>query len=179
MVSSTSTSRVPWTKSSSSPACTAYLTRCALVIVGVPSLLNSGWYQPHALMLSLGAKSDNRILLSSRRPVAKLFRRSGLSSCSKLFSAAAKTSRWNWLVRRLDTRPVLDNFPTLLFYQGAPSLRQTIARRVHPVRKDERIRKLNYNVVQSVSALSRRKRGFKSRRGRQINSLGRTHLLPV
>jgi len=30
----------------------------------------------------------------------------------------------------------------------------------------------NYNVIQSVSALSRRKRGFKSRRGRQINSLG-------
>jgi hypothetical protein len=37
----------------------------------------------------------------------------------------------------------------------------------------------NYNVIQPISALSRRKRGFKSRRGRQINSLGRTRLLPV
>ena len=30
----------------------------------------------------------------------------------------------------------------------------------------------NYNVIQPVSALSRRRRGFKSRRGRQINRLG-------
>ena len=37
----------------------------------------------------------------------------------------------------------------------------------------------NYNVVQSVSALSRRKRGFKSRRGRQFNSFGEKHLLSV
>jgi len=30
----------------------------------------------------------------------------------------------------------------------------------------------NYNVIQFVCALSRRRRGFKSRRGRQINRLG-------
>ena len=37
----------------------------------------------------------------------------------------------------------------------------------------------NYNVIQPVSALSRRKRGFKSRRGRQINRLGEQRLLSV
>ena len=37
----------------------------------------------------------------------------------------------------------------------------------------------NYNVVQFVGALSRRKRGFKSRRGRQINSLRENCLLSV
>ena len=37
----------------------------------------------------------------------------------------------------------------------------------------------NYNVIQLVSALSRRKRGFKSRRGRHINSLGDKCLLSV
>jgi len=37
----------------------------------------------------------------------------------------------------------------------------------------------NYNVIQSVSALSRRKRGFKSRRGRQINNLQDEYLLSV
>ena len=35
----------------------------------------------------------------------------------------------------------------------------------------------NYNVIQSVSALSRRRRGFKSRRGRQLNNLGEKCLL--
>ena len=30
----------------------------------------------------------------------------------------------------------------------------------------------NYNVIQFVCALSRRRRGFESRRGRQFNSLG-------
>ncbi len=42
-----------------------------------------------------------------------------------------------------------------------------------------RPRPCNYNVIQPVSALSRRKRGFKSRRGRQINSLGTKCLLSV
>jgi hypothetical protein len=37
----------------------------------------------------------------------------------------------------------------------------------------------NYNVIQQISALSRRKRGFKSRRGRQINRLGEKRLLSV
>ena len=37
----------------------------------------------------------------------------------------------------------------------------------------------NYNVIQSVSALSRCKRGFKSRRGRQINSLVEKCLLSI
>jgi hypothetical protein len=37
----------------------------------------------------------------------------------------------------------------------------------------------NYNVIQPDSALSRRKRGFKSRRGRQINRLGEKRLLSV
>ena len=37
----------------------------------------------------------------------------------------------------------------------------------------------NYNVIQPVSALSRRKRGFKSRRGRQINKLLEKYLLSV
>jgi hypothetical protein len=37
----------------------------------------------------------------------------------------------------------------------------------------------NYNVFQPVSALSRRKRGFKSRRGRQINTLQQNYLLFV
>ncbi len=37
----------------------------------------------------------------------------------------------------------------------------------------------NYNVIQPISALSRRKRGFKSRRGRQINRLGEKRLLSV
>jgi hypothetical protein len=37
----------------------------------------------------------------------------------------------------------------------------------------------NYYVIQSVVALSRRKRGFKSRRGRQINRLGEKRLLSV
>src|ERR1022692_5127318 len=37
----------------------------------------------------------------------------------------------------------------------------------------------NYNVIQHISALSRRKRGFKSRRGRQITSLGEKCLLSV
>ncbi len=37
----------------------------------------------------------------------------------------------------------------------------------------------NYNVIQFVIALSWRKRGFKSRRGRQINSLGAKCLLSV
>jgi hypothetical protein len=37
----------------------------------------------------------------------------------------------------------------------------------------------NYNVIQPVSALSRRKRGFKSRRGRQINTLQENYLLSV
>jgi hypothetical protein len=37
----------------------------------------------------------------------------------------------------------------------------------------------NYNVIQPISALSRRKRGFKSRRGRQFNSLGEKRLLSV
>src|SRR6202161_2603853 len=37
----------------------------------------------------------------------------------------------------------------------------------------------NYNVIQSVSALSPRKRGFRSRRGRQINNLGEICLLSV
>jgi hypothetical protein len=37
----------------------------------------------------------------------------------------------------------------------------------------------NYNVIQSVVALSRRRRGFKSRRGRQINSLGVKCLLSI
>jgi len=35
----------------------------------------------------------------------------------------------------------------------------------------------NYNVIQFVCALSRRRRGFKSRRGRQINNLGKKYLL--
>jgi hypothetical protein len=37
----------------------------------------------------------------------------------------------------------------------------------------------NYNVIQPVSALSRRKRGFKSRRGRQITNLHEKRLLSV
>jgi hypothetical protein len=37
----------------------------------------------------------------------------------------------------------------------------------------------NYNVIQFVCALSRRKRGFKSRRGRQINKLPGECLLSV
>jgi hypothetical protein len=37
----------------------------------------------------------------------------------------------------------------------------------------------NYNVIQPVSALSRRRRGFKSRRGRQINNFGEKRLLSV
>jgi len=37
----------------------------------------------------------------------------------------------------------------------------------------------NYNVIQPVSALSRRKRGFKSRRGRQFNTLQEKCLLSV
>ncbi len=37
----------------------------------------------------------------------------------------------------------------------------------------------NYNVLQLVCALSRRKRGFKSRRGRQINNLQEKYLLSV
>src|SRR5580704_3285661 len=37
----------------------------------------------------------------------------------------------------------------------------------------------NYNVIQPVSALSRRKRGFKSRRGRQFNRLQEKCLLSV
>jgi hypothetical protein len=37
----------------------------------------------------------------------------------------------------------------------------------------------NYNVIQHMSALSRRRRGFKSRRGRQIISLGAKCLLFV
>jgi hypothetical protein len=37
----------------------------------------------------------------------------------------------------------------------------------------------NYNVIQPVSALSRRKRGFKSRRGRQFNGLQENRLLSV
>ena len=36
-----------------------------------------------------------------------------------------------------------------------------------------------YNVIRPVSALSRRKRGFKSRRGRQINNLLEECLLSV
>jgi len=37
----------------------------------------------------------------------------------------------------------------------------------------------NYNVIQSVVALSRRRRGFKSRRGRQLNTLQEKSLLSV
>jgi hypothetical protein len=37
----------------------------------------------------------------------------------------------------------------------------------------------NYNVIQFVYALSRRKRGFKSRRGRQFNGLQENRLLSV
>ena len=37
----------------------------------------------------------------------------------------------------------------------------------------------NYNVFQCVSALSRRRRGFKSRRGRQYNNLREKCLLPA
>src|ERR1700687_471485 len=37
----------------------------------------------------------------------------------------------------------------------------------------------NYNVIQPVSALSRRKRGFKSRRGRQFNTLQEKCLLSL
>jgi hypothetical protein len=37
----------------------------------------------------------------------------------------------------------------------------------------------NYNVIQFVCALSRRKRGFKSRRGRQFNTLRMNWLLSV
>jgi hypothetical protein len=37
----------------------------------------------------------------------------------------------------------------------------------------------NYNVIQPISALSRRKRGFKSRRGRQFNILRKNCLLSV
>jgi hypothetical protein len=37
----------------------------------------------------------------------------------------------------------------------------------------------NYNVIQFVCALSRRKRGFKSRRGRQFNGLQENRLLSV
>ena len=37
----------------------------------------------------------------------------------------------------------------------------------------------NYNVIQHISALSRRKRGFKSRRGRQINNFEKKCLLSV
>jgi|ERR1700722_8587639 len=37
----------------------------------------------------------------------------------------------------------------------------------------------NYNVIQFVCALSRRRRGFKSRRGRQISSLEENCLLSV
>ena len=37
----------------------------------------------------------------------------------------------------------------------------------------------NYNVIQPISALSRRKRGFKSRRGRQFNGLQENRLLSV
>ena len=37
----------------------------------------------------------------------------------------------------------------------------------------------NYNVMQHISALSRRKRGFKSRRGRQFNTLQEKCLLSV
>src|SRR6266699_2735371 len=37
----------------------------------------------------------------------------------------------------------------------------------------------NYYVIQPVVALSRRKRGFKSRRGRQINNLQEKYLLSV
>jgi len=37
----------------------------------------------------------------------------------------------------------------------------------------------NYYVIQRVVALSRRKRGFKSRRGRQINKLLEKYLLSV
>ena len=37
----------------------------------------------------------------------------------------------------------------------------------------------NYNVISFVCALSRRKRGFKSRRGRQFNGLQENRLLSV
>src|SRR5271169_5032678 len=37
----------------------------------------------------------------------------------------------------------------------------------------------NYNVIQPISALSRRKRGFKSRRGRQFNNLETKCLVSV
>jgi len=37
----------------------------------------------------------------------------------------------------------------------------------------------NYNVIQQISALSRRKRGFKSRRGRQFNRLQEKCLDPT
>jgi hypothetical protein len=37
----------------------------------------------------------------------------------------------------------------------------------------------NYNVIQPISTLSRRKRGFKSRRGRQFQDLGEKCLLSV
>jgi hypothetical protein len=37
----------------------------------------------------------------------------------------------------------------------------------------------NYNVIQFVCALSRRKRGFKPRRGRQFNGLQENRLLSV
>ncbi len=37
----------------------------------------------------------------------------------------------------------------------------------------------NYYVIQRVVALSRRRRGFKSRRGRQINNLQEKYLLSV
>ena len=37
----------------------------------------------------------------------------------------------------------------------------------------------NYYVIEYIAALSRRRRGFKSRRGRQFNNLGEKCLLSV
>ena len=58
---------------------------------------------------------------------------------------------------------VQERYNQSLFHRVLSGSLQGIAERPLPC---------NYIVIQLVSALSRRRRGFKSRRGRQLNNLG-------
>jgi hypothetical protein len=69
--------------------------------------------------------------------------------------------------------PVFRSFGSKLAVQGRYNqnlFHRVLSRSLQGIA--ERPLPCNYNVIQPDSALSRRKRGFKSRRGRQINSLG-------
>jgi hypothetical protein len=61
------------------------------VMISFPCLSISGLYQEDAFMSASGARSRRTSRISSRRPVARLFKRRGLSDCSKLLSAASNT----------------------------------------------------------------------------------------